>query len=267
MGRVIPGSGLSVAARRGWSDDRTHFCSLAAAAIAHLVLLVLLLPDASDVLGDHGLEIEAIAVSVVASVPNAAGAAEPVAPAAPAPAAPEPPPEASEAARDQVAKPRQQEQVAALTLSPEAEPAEPSPVTLPMAPPKLEVVPKEKPDEEAKEMVIEAAAQFAETTPPPPPPSAAAAPVSAGAMQAYARQLAMTLAKSKPKGTGVTGTVRVRFVVAPDGRPLTTVVVVSSGKPRLDELALATIGQNTFPPPPAGATEPQRTFVVPYDFR
>lgn len=286
---------LLAAVRAGWRAQITQLASVGAAAALHLALLVVLLPGDSEQPGDGGTELEAIAVTMVSEVPIAVGAPEIAPQPAPTEAAPEAQSTPSDAAQQ---TPRAEAEpppppIAALALPPEPEPPEEAPVTLPVAEPKPEPEPprelakveprpearetekpreaandkKEEPEEETAEPVRQAAAPAPAAAMPAQPPPVSAAPVSAGAMQAYARQIALTLAKSRPKGVGVSGTVRIRFVVSTDGTAAGADVVTSSGKPRLDQLAVAAIQRNAFPPPPAGATESQRTFIVPYQFR
>ena len=66
----------------------------------------------------------------------------------------------------------------------------------------------------------------------------APAAASPGAVREYARYVAQALAKTKPKGTGGLGTVRVKFVIAGDGGLAEVEVAKSSGSPKLDDVAL-----------------------------
>jgi TonB family protein len=86
-------------------------------------------------------------------------------------------------------------------------------------------------------------------------------------MRAYAKRVALALARSKPKGIGRRGTVRLRFVVGLEGKTNQVELVTSSGQPKLDHAALATIQRIAFPAPPPSASVTQRTFVVPFEFR
>ena len=86
-------------------------------------------------------------------------------------------------------------------------------------------------------------------------------------MRAYAKKVALALARSKPKGSGRRGSVTLRFVVGRLGKAEDVTVVKASGNSQLDRVALAAIGRITFPRPPSQADIDQRTFVVPYTFR
>jgi periplasmic protein TonB len=97
--------------------------------------------------------------------------------------------------------------------------------------------------------------------------TSAQAAASPGAVREYARYVAQALAKTKPKGVGGLGTVRVRFVIAVDGALATVGVAKSSGSPKLDDLALGAVRRAKFLTPPPGMTSPQLTYDVPYYFR
>ena len=97
--------------------------------------------------------------------------------------------------------------------------------------------------------------------------ASAPAAASPGAVREYARYVAQALAKTKPKGTGGLGTVRVKFVIAGDGELATVEVAKSSGSPQLDDVALGAVRRTKFLTPPAGMTTTQLTYEVPYHFR
>lgn len=244
---------------KSWQDELPRLVALAIAAALHLVLLILIMPAATEALGEDGRQIESIAVSVVFSVPSAVSSQQ----AAPKPATTEIVPDTLLDSGEE--RPLQQEEKQAiekseLTISPEPEPAEPAPITLPLAEPEsVKVVA----GEDMREPIALANAATVATQPPP----MAAAPASVGAIQAYAKQVALALDKSRPKGVGISGTVKVRFLIDLNGMPASADVVASSGKPQLDVLAIAAIRRNGFPRPPPGSTDAERTFVVPYNFR
>ena len=97
--------------------------------------------------------------------------------------------------------------------------------------------------------------------------ASAPAAASPGAVREYARYVAQALAKTKPKGTGGLGTVRVKFVIAGDGGLAAVEVAKSSGSPKLDDVALGAVRRTKFLVPPAGMTTAQLTYEVPYNFR
>jgi protein TonB len=97
--------------------------------------------------------------------------------------------------------------------------------------------------------------------------ASAPAAASPGAMREYARYVAQALAKTKPKGTGGLGTVRVKFVIGGDGGLAAVEVAKSSGSPKLDDMALGAVRRTKFLTPPAGMTTAQLTYEVPYNFR
>ena len=86
-------------------------------------------------------------------------------------------------------------------------------------------------------------------------------------MREYARYVAQALAKTKPKGCGGLGTVRVKFVIAGDGGLATVEIAKSSGNPKLDDIVLGAVRRTKFLVPPAGMTPLQLTYEVPYHFR
>lgn len=237
--------------------------SLAVALAAHAFLLFALLPSSSDALGDDVTQLEAIAVSIVSSVPVSVGAQD----AATAPA----PNEAVEEKPETAAEPERSEpprEVASLTMPPEPSPPPPDAITLPIAqpdPPPPESPKEQPPEEKAEERKPEPQPTAVAALPTPPPQ--AAAPANAGVLREYAKRVATTLAKSKPRGAGLVGTVKLRFIVDETGRPTDVSVVVPSGTRSLDEVAMQTLSRSEFPPPPSGLTLTQRTFEVPYQFR
>ena len=91
---------------------------------------------------------------------------------------------------------------------------------------------------------------------------------SAGAVREYARYVTLALSKTKPKGVGGLGTVRVKFVIAADDGGLASIEVAkSSGIEKLDNSALESVRRTKFPLPPLGMTLTQLTYEVPYHFR
>jgi TonB family protein len=97
--------------------------------------------------------------------------------------------------------------------------------------------------------------------------ASAPAAASPGAVREYARYVAQALSKTKPKGPGSVGTVRVKFVIAGDGGLAAAEVAKSSGSPKLDDIALGAVRRTKFLTPPAGMTTAQLTYEVPYNFR
>jgi protein TonB len=90
---------------------------------------------------------------------------------------------------------------------------------------------------------------------------------SAGAVREYARSVSQALVKTKPKGTGVPGTVKVKFTIAATGRLSSLEILKSSGNKILDQRALDAVQRAVFPPPPPGMTVVQLTYELPYQFR
>jgi TonB family protein len=90
---------------------------------------------------------------------------------------------------------------------------------------------------------------------------------SAGDMEKYAREIGLTLAKTHPRARGRKGNVSLTFVVGQTGEITSLKVTVSSGDATLDAAVSEAVLGSKFPPPPAGMTEMQRTYVIPFRFR
>ncbi len=97
--------------------------------------------------------------------------------------------------------------------------------------------------------------------------SEASAGASAGALSRYALEVRLALGRSRPKHSGIRGRVVIAFGLTPEGRISFARVERASGNERLDEAALAALRVAIFPPPPPGTTDPQRSYVAPFEFR
>lgn len=226
-------------------------------------------------MGGGATELEAVTVTIISAseLTPADGASS--AGQAPrhdtAPDMAEPSADSAAAPAEAVEKPvKEQETPEPARQSPEAATADVMP------PPKedsreTEPPPVKPPDETAAQPAPAAAQQ--------PPVSASSAQIaiggerqgdasaSPGAIAAYARDVALVLARSKPKGVGLRGRLLVEFKLSPDdGALLASNVVQSSGTPRLDALALAAIAKGKYPRPPTGMTAAQLTYRVPFAF-
>jgi TonB family protein len=93
---------------------------------------------------------------------------------------------------------------------------------------------------------------------------ASAAP---GAVQQYAARVREALARNKPGGLGNHGTTTIKFGISPQGKAGSIEVETSSGIPALDKSAMDAVIRTSFPVPPAGMTEAERTYVVPFHFK
>jgi TonB family protein len=123
--------------------------------------------------------------------------------------------------------------------------------------------PKEEPKEEQRvqpQPQIQSAGDGAAPTGGP----AAASP---GAISRYAAEVRAALARNKPNGRGRNGTVTVTFTISPTGAVSATRVTQSSGHAALDQATLAAVARTAFPRPPAGMTERDLTYVVPFRFQ
>jgi TonB family protein len=91
---------------------------------------------------------------------------------------------------------------------------------------------------------------------------------SAGAITAYARSIVQVLDKRKPAGQpGDRGVVYVQFQIGDAGEVVFATVSRTSGKPRLDEAAVAAVQGARFPQPPPGTTIEQRFYETHFNFR
>jgi TonB family protein len=97
--------------------------------------------------------------------------------------------------------------------------------------------------------------------------SSAPASAAPGAVQQYAAKVREALARNKPDGHGNRGTATVKFSISPEGKAGVIEVTTSSGFAALDRSALEAVTRTLFPVPPAGMTEAQRTYVVPFHFK
>jgi TonB family protein len=93
---------------------------------------------------------------------------------------------------------------------------------------------------------------------------ASAAP---GAVQQYAARVREALARNKPGGRGNRGTATIKFSISPAGKAGAIEVETSSGVIALDRSAIDAVRETSFPTPPAGMTETERTYVVPFHFK
>ncbi len=267
-------------------DGRRHWLSVVAAAAAHAALIVALLPARSDVLGDDGVSLETIAVSIVDSVPmlsapeTAASEASVTQPDAESDdATPETQPEAPAAKpEERPAEPEPQKQALALDLPPETVPPPPEAPSLPARQPEAEHDPTPVVTEEAPplpESLPEPPRKAAAAAPAPPPtpaapaalPSQSSAEANSGIVRAYAGSVSRVLDRRKPRNRGIKGTVRIQFVIAPTGRAEQPTVLSTSGSAALDDIVVSAVQRMEFPAPPPEMSVRQRTFNVPFAFR
>jgi TonB family protein len=93
------------------------------------------------------------------------------------------------------------------------------------------------------------------------------ASASPGAVQQYAAKVREALARNKPGGFGSRGTATIKFGISQEGKAGSIEVESSSGIPVLDKSAIDAVAHTSFPAPPAGMTEAERTYVVPFHFK
>ena len=93
------------------------------------------------------------------------------------------------------------------------------------------------------------------------------AAASQGEMDRYARDIALAVARNRPKSAGTKGRVTVEFTVsAVDGGVASIKIFKSSGSSKLDTLATSVVSKSKFQPAPIGMTPAQLTYRVPFAF-
>jgi protein TonB len=252
---AAPGSPLGAAKPAG----RLPLAALAAALAAHAALLGALAGSTDDGLaGGGGHQLDAISVTLVNSPVLEARETSILQPPIAAAAAAI---EATEGAADSAAAPEREKAEAAEDKEAVPEPAQAGAVVM--------VPPKEKPEERQEASSAAPAGSVAARgeEPASTTPQSAPAGASPGAVREYARYVSQALARSKPKGLGALGTVRIRLVVAQDGGLASVEVARSSGNTRLDRIAVAAVQSTTLPRPPPGMSPSDLTYEVPYHFR
>jgi TonB family protein len=248
--------------------DRLRWAvALGLAVAAHTAILAFLLRAPDDVMaGGGGEQIESISVTIVSSnvLESTVERAQPVAQAAAASVeATEGAPEGSPApaAERHETRTEEKERPETEVKKPQEDPS--------VADEAIVEVPKEEPRRREQQSAAAAAAggAAARADAAEPTPVSAPATASAGAVREFARYVSLAVSRSKPRGSGRHGTVKVRFVIAADGTLASADLARSSGDGRLDAMALEALRQAKFPVPPAGMTLAQLTYEVPYYFR
>ena len=90
---------------------------------------------------------------------------------------------------------------------------------------------------------------------------------SAGDLARFAMEVRLALGRSRPRHDGESGRVQVSFGLTETGDLRFIDVVKSSGRDRLDDAVVSAVRGTKFPNPPIGASDAQRTYVVPFDFK
>lgn len=93
------------------------------------------------------------------------------------------------------------------------------------------------------------------------------AAASRGEIERHAREVALVLARHRPKGIGAKGKIVIEFKLsADDGTLVNARVASSSGNTRLDRIAVAAVVNGKYPSPPKGMSAEQLTFRIPFQF-
>jgi protein TonB len=261
-GRRLSGIALSVRADR-WRWAVAFSLALA----AHAAVLVALMREPQELLaGGGGQLIDAISVTIVSSDVLESVEPEKVQPSAAAVAAsveanegtPDSVPAAAAERRDEKAEKEQPDKE---HKQPQEEPVR--------AAEAIFEVPKEaqRKREQQSPAAPAAGGAAARALSDTPAKTSAPAAASAGVVREYARYVSLTLSRTKPRGAGRLGTVRIKFTIAADGSLASAEITKTSGNDRLDASALEAVRHAKFPVPPLGMSLAQLTYEVPYHFR
>lgn len=223
------------------------------AAAAHLCLLAALYPLANETpqAGGTGNHLEAISVSIVPShvletkvdlPPAETGGGSTT---------------SVSAAEGDPAAQGQNEQVAPEPVQESASPT-PTPTIADDAPP-VEKKPQPKAESPQGGAVARALNDM--------PAQAASASASQGEIDRYAVRVRAALARSKPTGSRRGGRVTVVFTIGPDGKAANIRVTEAGAGQALARAVQDAVARTEFPTPPAGMSDEQRTYAVPFNFR
>ena len=242
--------------------DRKFLLVVAASLVAHVAIVFAALWHSANRSGGGAVDMETINVTIVSerdlAVPLAAAGADSA---------------ATKPALEQVPTPAD-----APPLPKEKAKETPSEVIVPEPTPPLDrtVQPPEEPTNEAA--IVPERVQSETVTPPAASPVAQAplsiggqtageAGASRGEIDRHAREVALVLARHRPKGIGAKGKVVVEFKLSPDDGTLTHVrVTASSGNNRIDRIAVSAVEMGKYPSPPNGMRAEQLTFRIPFQF-
>jgi periplasmic protein TonB len=247
----------------------TPWTGVAASFAVHAALLVVAMFAVQDLgPGSDGTELEAISVSIVS-----AGALDAIVnpPVEPSPA----PPAAIMPNAGTMAEADRDERVAApAEKPPEAKPElpllAPDPDTF-IATPRPSLEPVSKPESPLPQLP-DASADTQRTGGAAVSGSAAGtstagrAAASPGEVDRYARDVVTAIGRNRPKGVSLKGKVVIEFALRETGDIGSAKVATSSGKAKLDTIALNAIERTRYPAPPTGMTALQLTYRVPFTF-
>jgi protein TonB len=96
---------------------------------------------------------------------------------------------------------------------------------------------------------------------------AGAASASPGDVERFTLEVRQAIGRAGAAHAGFRGKVRVAFSLDEDGMMRSSAVLQSSGRSRVDEMALAALQKARFPAPPKGLSELQRTYHVTFEFQ
>ena len=246
------------------ADKLARAVALGLALIAHATVLYVLAREPDEAMaGGGGQQIDAISVTIVSSNVLESREVDRAQPSAPAAAdsveATDGTPDSSPAIAAE-----QREEKTEKEEPREEKKREEEPVRTAEA---IFEVPKEAHPQRKQEAAAPAGGGVARSDTPTHTNASGLAAASAGAVREYARYVSQALSKTRPKGAGGLGTVKIKFVIAADGSLASAEIAKSSGSTKLDTTALEAVRRAKFPAPPPGMTVTQLTYDVPYYFR
>jgi len=243
-------------------DKLVRTVALGLALLAHAAVLYALAREPDDA-GGGGQQFDAISVMIVNSNLLESREVDRSQPSAPAGSDMVDATEGAPVSEAKIAAERREEKKAKEEPQEEKRPQE-EPIRTAQA---IFEVPRQAEPQRKQEAAAPAGAVAARSDTPNKAEAKAPAAASAGAVREYSRNVVQALRKTKPKSLGGLGTVRVKFRIAADGGVAFAEIAKSSGNKRLDDIALDAVQRTKFTTPPAGMTNVQLFYELPYYFR
>ena len=243
-------------------DKLVRAVALGLALLAHAAVLYALAREPDDV-GGGGQQLDAISVTIVSSNLLESREVDRSQPSAPAGSDMVDAAEGAPVSEAKVAAERREEKKSKEEPQEERRPQE-EPIRAAQA---IFEMPRQAETQRKQEAAAPAGAAAARSDTPNKAEAKAPAAASAGAVLEYSRNVVQALRKTRPKSVGGSGTVRVKFKIAADGRVTSAEIAKSSGSKKLDDLALDAVQRTKFATPPTGMTSVQLFYEMPYYFR
>jgi TonB family protein len=250
------------------SGSRFFVTALALSVILHLGVVVYLQWDNTDEVGPGGIQLEAINVDLIPLSDLRSGA----------------PSVAPDAGRDAIDQDKKDPMEAARRDVTERPPPEgflkPSEGTSDLAAAEIikpdplldgkEQLDKEKldkPEEPDTASDVRGRTKQSQEASDPLVKGGASVAATPGQISQYALSIQQTLNANRPHHVGTRGRAVVKFALSDTGTVQFAEIQSSSGSKVIDDAVLAAISKITFPVPPGGMTERQRSYTAPVEFR